>query len=138
MFSDCLRLINILNNNFKPPWSIKNLISDIILMSDNLQIQGWLHINRELNVAAHNLAKQAMRNNTNCSSSESNIYIWKHVQDDHPILNGHSDSECNSLFSLSYFSLLQAVRNNVNFHSIFNKVNPGEVQNPGLSNQVLT
>ncbi|WOL00825.1 hypothetical protein Cni_G09538 [Canna indica] len=76
-------------------------------------MEGWLHINRELNVAAHNLAKQAMRNSANCSSSESNIYIWKHVQDDHSILNGHSDSGCNSLFSLSYLSLLQAVRNNV-------------------------
>ncbi|WOL08322.1 hypothetical protein Cni_G17075 [Canna indica] len=61
VISDCERAIKLMKGEARCPWYLKEQISDIKKMGEEMMIQGWIHKKREYNISAHERAKLGIK-----------------------------------------------------------------------------
>ncbi|WOL08423.1 hypothetical protein Cni_G17176 [Canna indica] len=88
--SDCLRAIKVLRGDFEVPWNLVNLVNKILMLSKDVRVKNWVHVNRKKNVIAHSAPKAAM-----CDGLEG---TWVCVSSK---MGGLEDviAQCNSCFT---------------------------------------
>ncbi|WOL16581.1 ribonuclease H protein [Canna indica] len=79
VFTDCLRAMHILKEDFKALWFLKDLIKEVWKIAKFFDSIDWLHLKRTSNMDAHKLANEGLRVLINNNSQVLNftpLYIY--------------------------------------------------------------